>query len=531
MYSVSDLQKLVQMLAYLGIIGPGSYPPHSVVLGAGANAAPGAAGTLLASNGISVDPSFQTLAALGIQTALGYTPAHAGANSDITSIIGLTTALAINQGGTGAITAALARAALGAAASGANTDITSLNAPALGAATATTPARGTNTNEVATAAFVANHSPIPNILDFGGDPTGVSDNSSALAAALASGPTGRVAVYFPPGTYAFSAAFTYIFANSSASLTILGAGPDVTNLLWAAGGGLKINFLGPFNSVHLRDFSILTASVGTGNGLWLNQTNSSIAAPANSAASDVQNVTIRGSDGYVLADYWATALAITYVSNINFYNVFISGPAPSSGGYTTAGNGALIQGISTANGVVYNFDGCTFNYIGIGLNLGAYVQGVAVQSCNFTGGQQGVGVGVGQAGNDQLYIAGNQFNNAGYGVVTGTHFDNTLITGNLFIVPGGATGIYLQNYNSFSVSANAFNSAGGAGSNNGIVIDQINGGIGGVVTGNSITGMTGNGVQLTANSQRVNVQSNAYIANGTNVLNSGVGNTVGGGSP
>jgi hypothetical protein len=118
MYSTLDLQKLVQMLSYLGIVGPGSYPAHSVVLGAGASAAPNVAGTILASNGPSADPSFQALAALGI--------AHSGANSDITSLSGLTTPLSVGQGGTGASTAASARSVLGAAARGANSDITSL---------------------------------------------------------------------------------------------------------------------------------------------------------------------------------------------------------------------------------------------------------------------------------------------------------------------------------------------------------------------------------------------------------------------
>lgn len=91
MYSVLDLQKLVQMLSFLGISPGSAAPAHSVVLGGGTNAAPGAAGTLLGSNGATVDPSFQTLAALGIQAALGYTPAHAGANADITSMSALTT--------------------------------------------------------------------------------------------------------------------------------------------------------------------------------------------------------------------------------------------------------------------------------------------------------------------------------------------------------------------------------------------------------------------------------------------------------
>lgn len=62
--------------------------------------------------------------------------------------------LPLANGGTGATTAAGARTALGAAASGANTDITSLSAPALGAATATTATAGDNTTKVATTAYV-----------------------------------------------------------------------------------------------------------------------------------------------------------------------------------------------------------------------------------------------------------------------------------------------------------------------------------------------------------------------------------------
>jgi hypothetical protein len=50
-----------------------------------------------------------------------------GANSDITSITGLATALAVNQGGTGASTVSAARFNLAAAASGNNSDITSIN--------------------------------------------------------------------------------------------------------------------------------------------------------------------------------------------------------------------------------------------------------------------------------------------------------------------------------------------------------------------------------------------------------------------
>ncbi len=110
MYSVLDLQKLVQMLSYLGISPGSGAPAHSVIFGGGTYAAPGAAGTLLGSNGATVDPSFQTLASLGIQPTVTFP-------------------IPVAQGGTGAITAPLARMALGAAASGANADITALTGP------------------------------------------------------------------------------------------------------------------------------------------------------------------------------------------------------------------------------------------------------------------------------------------------------------------------------------------------------------------------------------------------------------------
>lgn len=93
-----------------GGTGRNALTANAVVIGEGSSqvnfAAPGVAGTLLASNGVAADPTFQTKTTLTI------------------------------------------------ASSGANTDITSLNAPALGAATATTAAAHTNTTQVATTAFV-----------------------------------------------------------------------------------------------------------------------------------------------------------------------------------------------------------------------------------------------------------------------------------------------------------------------------------------------------------------------------------------
>lgn len=66
------------------------------------------------------------ISAGGALTNLG--AAASGSNSDITAITGLSTALSVGQGGTGATTPGGALSSLGAAASGANSDITSLSA-------------------------------------------------------------------------------------------------------------------------------------------------------------------------------------------------------------------------------------------------------------------------------------------------------------------------------------------------------------------------------------------------------------------
>lgn len=80
-----------------GGTGRNALTANAVIIGEGSSqvnfASPAAAGTLLASNGVAADPTFQTKAALTI--------ASSGINSDITSLTGLTTALSVGQGGTG----------------------------------------------------------------------------------------------------------------------------------------------------------------------------------------------------------------------------------------------------------------------------------------------------------------------------------------------------------------------------------------------------------------------------------------------
>lgn len=100
MYGVSDLQKLVEMLAYLGI-GGFPIPAHSVVIGGG-SVSPGGPGTLFASNGISSDPSFQSLSALGIQKVVGSVAAISALDVSQASQAFATGYFAAGDGGGGA---------------------------------------------------------------------------------------------------------------------------------------------------------------------------------------------------------------------------------------------------------------------------------------------------------------------------------------------------------------------------------------------------------------------------------------------
>ena len=85
------------------------------------------------------------------------TAAASGANADITSLTGLTTALSVAQGGTASTTAAAARTALSAAASGANADITSMTALTAINRTGGTSIKGINTNTAAAAGDVGEY--------------------------------------------------------------------------------------------------------------------------------------------------------------------------------------------------------------------------------------------------------------------------------------------------------------------------------------------------------------------------------------
>jgi hypothetical protein len=381
------------------------------------------------------------------------------------------------------------------------------------------------------------HKNCQNIIDFGGDSTNTNDNSSAFARAAAAGITsGQVCVYFPPGNYAFSSQLVYSLASNN-SITIEGAGASVTNLVWTGGGGMKINTANNVNSVHLKDFSVTTGSVNVGVGIFLNGTGSSGNAQAN--LSTIDNVLVQGS-GFIATNYWSIGIEINNISNVNLKGVTVVG---ANAAYQTNGTGVYLVGASNASQTVQvNLIGCVLQYVGVGLNYGSNVEGVTVTATNFTGDANGIDITAAAGTTSGLSVTMSQFNSNVNAILNPNGIDGLFIVGNYFEIPynGGATvtGINLGKQSSAVINGNVFERiSSSATGTNGIVIAGPST-LPGMITGNTFESL-GTGIWLQSTSDFVNVQSNAYQGNGTNVLNSSAAacppttsaNCVGGGSP
>jgi hypothetical protein len=362
-----------------------------------------------------------------------------------------------------------------------------------------------------------------------GGATSKADNTAALKSAIAAAGSASPCVYVPPGTWNFASAYSYTFANATLSFSLVGAGADVSLMNWTGtAGGLAFNYLGPNNSVHVRDLSMVTAAAGTATGLTLTQT-AVITNPALGALSDVRNVTLRGSIAAPAIDYWATAISVNGVSNINFSGLNVTGPANAA--YSILGNGIALVGNTGAPAVEFNVTDSNFTYLGSGIVYGSQVQGLSVAQSNFTGDAYGILVAASGSGLDQLAVAGSQFNCQNEGILAQSWVPNTLIHGNLFIVPNTGVGIQLNTAGLYSLVGNSFNTGSataGAVYPIGVVLSTSN--APGTITGNSFDRMNV-GVVLQAGTSNVNVQSNSYSNTPTPVSNAGTGNKVGGGSP
>jgi hypothetical protein len=388
----------------------------------------------------------------------------------------------------------------------------------------------TSTAEVAAGATpVQLGYPAGNVLRYGADPTGTADSTLAIQAALNFAISINGTVVIPQGSYKLTSQIVATMPTATSSVSILGSGAEGTRLVWAAGQGMQINYIGAFTSAHVRDLSFLIGVAGTHaqRGLVLNQTADNISNPAVTALSDVTNCVFRGSDGYGLKFHWQGGLYIQSVSNVNITNDYFSGANTPS----TAGIGIALTGASeTAVGVVYNILGSTFTDLALGIDYLSNIQGVTVSQSNFTGVLTAIQVPSPATNDNQLTVMGNQISAPGVAILTQEYVPNIQISTNVFFVGTTAnnTGVELANAGLYTITGNIFGAPSPTfiSSTRGVSIDSTNRLIpAGVVSGNVFQAM-GVGVNLASGSSNVTVQANAFTGGVLSVKDDGSNNLV-----
>lgn len=290
------------------------------------------------------DPIVTATNASSVRTIIG--AAASGANADITSLAGLTTALSIAQGGTGASNAATARTNLGAAASGVNTDITTLN-PAAGLQIGTPTGGAKGAGSINATALYVNGSAVG------------TGSGSVTSVALSGGTTGLTVTGSPittSGTITLAGTLVaanggtgqssytvgdILYASTTTALSKL-AGVATGNALISGGVGVAP----AWGKVGLTTHVSGTLPVGNGgtgvastplNGQLLIGNGSGFSLATLTAGS---GVTITNSAGGITI----AATGTSGVSTISFGSTGLTPSVATSGAVTVAGTLAVANG-------------------------------------------------------------------------------------------------------------------------------------------------------------------------------------------
>lgn len=362
----------------------------------------------------------------------------------------------------------------------------------------------------------------------------ISASQTVVSEAMTSGYAGGI-VYFPPGAFYFASTLT-ITINSTqtvpGSFSIRGAGSNITKLIFngASYGGLEVVYGSAFSSCHIEGMSILTsgAASGTNSGIALVQAASTGSGNGSYPITTLRDLEFRGSDGFNETHCWAIGLLLQGVSTINVYDCNFFGPTGTPTGIgidlAEAPSGASIIP------VVFNFFGCNFTHLSVGIQYGGNCQGLSVVDCNMTANFTGILVPSGSSTPDQLSVTASQLNNINFSIFCQGVCQAVTITENLILIEANSVGILFNQAGQSVIVGNSFGPSSLPDTNmTGISVGTYNQGAT-IITGNYFDQIS-LGINLVAGSSHVNVQSNAYSPLiGTAVTNSGSGNTIGGGS-
>ena len=136
---------------------------------------------------------------------------------------------------------------------------------------------------------------------WGADPTGGTDSTAAINAALTATPF----IQFPPGKFTLLSPLVYTLAGNT-SVHIQGSGAETTILQWPTGDGIHITYNNNLQGAFIADLSIVTGAAGTGDGINLVHTTCLLGGTL--VQNVIRNVLLRGDD--YNAHYWANGVDV-----------------------------------------------------------------------------------------------------------------------------------------------------------------------------------------------------------------------------
>jgi len=273
-----------------------------------------------------------------------------------------------------------------------------------------------------------------NITAYGGAGDGVTDNIAAWTAALEENKF-NPCIYFPRGQYIFTDQVAFSETSSAKTVSIIGDGPDASELIWPTGGGISLTLNAAQNAFHIHDVSIKTGAANTGIGLSISQTPHTDYI----ASSTIDRVKISGATN--VTTYWATGIKINSHSQVNISSLDIY---ENDNGARSNGIGLDLEAPSNNLSFIYNIVNSNFFGAARGIVYGANVQGLSIVSCNFTLNVIGIDIPANSTNQAQLSIVNSQFDNAGDNILfeSGTTFPHIQINNNLFFLVANTAGIH-----------------------------------------------------------------------------------------
>lgn len=470
--------------------------------GTGANNAPSAL-TNLGGTGIgtAVFTATTTAAARSAIAAAG-----SGANSDITSITGLTTPLTVAQGGTNAITAAAARTSLSAAASGSNADITALtNAAGIQIGAPTAGAQGAGTIN-ATGLFINGvgvgtgsgsvtnvAATVPSFLSVTGSPITTSGtlafSLSGTALPVANGGTGQT-------TYTDGQLLIGNSTGNTLTKTTLtpGSGISITN----GAGAITITSTAGGGTVTSVDASGGTTGLSFTGGPVTNTGTLTVAGTLAIASGGTGATSASGARLTLLA---AGSGANSDITSLTGLTTALTIGQGGTGVATTPTNGQLLIGNGTNYSVatITPGSGVSVTNSAGGITIAATGSGGTVTSVAVSGGTTGLTTSGGPiTGTGTITFAGTLVvANGGTGTTTltglvkgnGTAAFTAATAGTDFVAPGGALGTPSSGTLTNCTFPTLNQNTTGTASNVTGVVAILNGGTGATTAGAALTSL------------------------------------------